>query len=135
MVTVLVVLLCMALVLLVFAMAIILCLVKKLKTAGVQAAVPAPCVPNADLDKGEVIFRFYEYVMDKFLHRTFPGLRSWIPVYEQRVGYCWEREHIIRLFFLNENLYEVKVAVRHYHITACCVVQAQEAYLYIIRRE
>ena len=99
MVTVLVVLLCMALVLLVFAMAIILCLVKKLKTAGVQTAVPAPCVPNADLDKGEVIFRFYEYVMDEFLHRTFPGLRSWIPVYEQRVGYRWGRESTLSGYF------------------------------------
>lgn len=64
------------------------------------------------IEKSEIINRFYDYQMDAFLRHTFPGLRSWNPVYEERVGFQWEGLHVVTCHMLDGNRFNVSTYVQ-----------------------
>lgn len=69
------------------------------------------------LEKSEVMNRFYDYQMDAFLRRTYPGLRSWHPVHERRIGFHWQGLHVITCYMHNGERFDVSTYVKPDHIT------------------
>ena len=69
------------------------------------------------LEKSEIMNRFYDYQMDAFLRRTYPGLRSWHPVHEERIGFHWQGLHVITCYMHNGERFDVSTYVKPDHVT------------------
>lgn len=83
-------------------------------------------ITEVRIEKSEIINRFYDYQMDAFLRRIYPGLRSWNPVHEERVGFHWEGLHVMTCHMLDGNRFNVSVFVRPDHITPELYHQPEE---------
>lgn len=59
----------------------------------------------------EVVNRFYDHMVDRFLRENIGHVKRWLPVYEDKIGLKPEGTHIIRVWLQDGSSREVRVDI------------------------